>query len=80
MTTYNVVWSVKETVNGPGEHDGGVRDGDVNVLAQGTTQREGDPSAMYDELMALLRETWPPESVGPTYDLIRTYEIDIREV
>jgi hypothetical protein len=77
--TWTVTWSVEELISGPGKHDDGARDGDRDTIAKGQVDKEGDPNTLRAELMEILRETWPPHALGPTYDIDRLYHIDISE-
>lgn len=81
MPNFHVKWSVQERVVGPGEHDHGIREGDVFDVAKGETDKEAESEqAIYDELNALLRSTWPQQGLGPTYNLDRVYKIEITPV
>lgn len=76
--TFLVKWRVIEVVSGPGQHDDGVRDGDTATIADGVVSREAESEdAIRRELTAALEKAFPPHALGPTYDLLRRYEIDI---
>lgn len=80
MPTYTVKWAVKEHVNGPGQHDDGVRDGDIRVLANAEVDREAESAEeLRSELTAFLEQHFPRLALGPTYNLDRVYEIEITE-
>lgn len=80
MKMFHVEWSVKEHINGPGKHDDHVRDGDVNTVAEGKVDKEGESAdALRAELTALLKSSYPEHGLGPTYDIDRTYHIEITE-
>lgn len=81
MPFFDIEWSVTESINGPGEHDDGVRDGDQKIVANGKVQKEADSGdSIREELTQVLRKEFPPHSLGPTYDIERTYSIEINEV
>ena len=81
MPSYNIKWSVTEIVNGPGQHDDGVRDGDKRHVADGEVIKEGESAdALRAELTAALERGFPRVGLGPTYNLDRTYNIEITEV
>lgn len=78
MPTFNVKWSVHETVVGSGDHDGGVREGDRFLVAQGDVDKEAEsPEQIDQDLRALLMDSWPLQGLGPTYNLDRQYDIAI---
>lgn len=79
MALFHIKWAVKEHINGPGSHDDGVRDGDVRA-AEGVVDKESESAdALRSELTEVLKANFPPHGLGPTYDIDRTYEIDITE-
>ncbi len=81
MRTFDVIWKVEEVVNGPGEHDDGRRDGQRTVVARGHARKEAETDEeLRSTLSNLLKKTWPPMAMGPTYDLVRNYLIEINEV
>lgn len=81
MTTFNVKWSVREMINGPGRHDFGVRDGDVTTVADGEVVKEAESAdSLRAELTAALEQGFPRHVLGPTYDIDRIYDIEITEV
>lgn len=80
MPTYDVSWSVVETVNGAGKHDGGVKDGGHRTLAEGRVQKEAaSEEAIRTELTTVLKGNFPEHVLGPTYDLERIYKIEITQ-
>lgn len=80
MTTFHVKWSVSEHINGPGKHDDGVRDGDVNVVASGEVDKEATSAdEIRADLTAALRKGFPEQGLGPTYNIDRVYHIEITE-
>lgn len=81
MPSFTVKWTVIEQVNGSGQHDEGVRDGDRRTLADGVVEKEAESEdALRAALTAVLEQTYPPHALGPTYDLDRWYEIEITPV
>lgn len=74
---YNIIWNVVEVINGPGEHDGGVRDGDISYIANGKVQRDGVEADLRIELTEQLEKVFPRNAVGPTYNIHRFYNIEI---
>jgi len=81
MSTFHVKWSVREHISGPGRHDDGVRDGDVSTVADGEVDKEANSADdLRAELTALLEKTFPPHGLGPTYDIDRTYNIEITQI
>lgn len=78
MATFHIKWSVRETINGGGQHDDGVRDGDITTVASGEIFKEGESAeALRAELTAVLEKAFPRHGLGPTYDIDRTYDIEI---
>lgn len=81
MKTFHVVWSVSELINGPGRHDDGVRDGDVSTVASGEVTKEAESvEAIRAELTEALERGLPRHALGPTYNIERTYNIEITDV
>lgn len=81
MNRYRVKWEVVEVVNGTGEHDDGVRDGDRRVIARGEVERGGESAdALRGLLTVALEGAFPPHATGPTYDLVRSYGIEVNKV
>lgn len=81
MTTFHVQWAVREIINGPGQHDGGVRDGDITIVASGEINKTAlSPEDLRSELMKALEQAFPPHALGPTYDIDRTYDIEITPI
>lgn len=79
MSNYNIVWRVEEVISGPGQHDGGVRDGDRRTVADGKVQKEAASEAsLRAELTAVLEGIYPRHAYGPTYDIDRIYHIEIK--
>lgn len=74
---FNVSWKVIEVVNGEGDHDDGVKDGDTKVLAEGEVKgKEADSAnALRTDLTAALEQAFPSFAHGPTYDMLRSYDI-----
>lgn len=78
MTLFNVVWHIEERINGPGKHDDGVRDDDVRIIARGEVQKEAtSENEIRTALTQALREAFPDKDLGPTYNIYKTYVIDI---
>lgn len=78
---FKIKWSVRETVNGPGSHDDGVRAGDTKIVASGDIDKEGESAeALRAELTLALEKAFPHHGLGPTYDIDRTYTIEITPV
>jgi hypothetical protein len=82
---FQIDWEVMETINGPsgqgGLHDDGVCDGDRTCAASGSIEKEGENEvALREELIAALKKVFPEHGLGPTYDIIRSYNIRIKEV
>jgi len=77
MSRFNVNWKVVQVINGPGDHDDGVKDGDTTVLATGEVKgKEADSAnALRADLTAALEQAFPPFAQGPTYDMLRSYDI-----
>lgn len=81
MQVYDITWKVEEVVSGPGQHDGGVRDKDRRILADGKVQKEAvSEDALRSELTVVLESHYPRHDYGPTYELDRIYHIEIRPV
>lgn len=81
MSLYEIKWRVEEVVSGPGQHDGGVRDGDVRNIAAGDVIKEGtSEDELRSELTRALEQAYPRHAYGPTYELDRIYHIDISEI
>lgn len=78
MTTFHVKWAVKEHINGSGKHDDGVRDGDITTVASGEVDKEAESAeAIRSDLTAALEQGFPKHALGSTYDIDRTYDIEI---
>lgn len=81
MTRFHMKWAVRETINGPGKHDDGVRDGDSSIVADGEVDKEAESAdALAAELTAALERSFPRLGLGPTYNIDRTYDIKITPV
>lgn len=81
MSLYDIKWRVEEVVSGPGQHDGGVMDGDRHTVAAGDVVKEGSSEEeLRAELTRILEQTYPRHAYGPTYELDRIYHIDISEI
>ncbi|OGF27994.1 hypothetical protein A2468_04160 [Candidatus Falkowbacteria bacterium RIFOXYC2_FULL_46_15] len=81
MPKFNVKWKVTEFVNGRGEHEDGVRDGDQRILASGEVVKEAESAEILrGQLTEVLEQAYPRTALGPTYDLYRSYDIDLNEV
>lgn len=81
MSTFNIKWSVREHINGPGMHDGGVRDGDITTVASGEVNKEAESAeALQADLTAALEKAFPRHGLGPTYDIDRVYDIEITPI
>jgi hypothetical protein len=81
MPKFDVVWSVVETVNGPGVHDDGSRDGERRIAARGQITKEAESEgAIIEALTHDLKQAFPPIGLGPTYNLDRQYDIRITAV
>jgi hypothetical protein len=81
VSKFDITWRVEEVVSGPGQHDGGVRDGDRRFVADGNVQKEAlSEVALRSELTGVLENIYPRHSYGPTYNIDRIYHIDILEV
>lgn len=78
MNKFNVKWKVIEVVNGEGDHDD-VIDGAVRTIAKGAVKFKEAVSAnaLRAELTEVLEKAFPPFAQGPTYDLLRSYDITI---
>lgn len=76
MTKFNVSWKVIEVVNGSGST---VVDGARRTIARGHVQfKEAESAdALRAELTKVLETAFPPFAQGPTYDLLRSYDITI---
>lgn len=81
MSEFDITWKVEEIVNGPGRHDGGVRDKDRFIIADGKVVMQGESEkALRSELTKVLEQNFPRHAVGSTYDLYRIYHIEITDV
>lgn len=77
MPNFHIKWAVSEAVNGE-DFDGGRRHGHQSVVASGEVDKEGPSAeALRAELTDALKGPFPTHSMGGTFEIDRTYNIDI---
>lgn len=80
---FNVKWSVTEHYSGNGDDGPGreIRDGQSEVVASGEVEKEAEAAEnLREELLRALKSGYPESGMGGTYDIDRTYEIEITPI
>ncbi len=81
MPKFQVDWHVVEVVNGIGDLDDGKKDGEKTICARGSVEIDKtNENELRKELMLLLKQSYPEHALRSTYDLNRSYVIEVTEV
>ena len=81
MPKFQVDWHVVEVVNGTGEHDDGRKDSEKTICARGSIQVDkSSENEVRKELLPLLKQGYSEHELRATYDLNRSYVIEVTEI